>query len=84
MDILGYFENWSTLSLIGFLIILVFYLWYTFAIIYHFLRFGVGVKPKILGFLFLAGSFVLFLLVVDSYSKVNWPSLFNQIFQTPT
>jgi len=56
------------------------YLWYTFAIIYHLLRFGIGIKPKLLAFVFLVGSFVLFLMTVNAYSKVDWPSLLSKIF----
>jgi hypothetical protein len=80
MNILGFFENWSTVSLVGFVIMLAVYLWYTFAIIYHLLRFGIGIKPKLLAFVFLVGSFVLFLMTVNAYSKVDWPSLLSKIF----
>jgi hypothetical protein len=76
-------NNSSLISLIGFLVILVLYLWYTFAIVYHFVRFGVGIRPKILAFVFFVGSFVLFALVVNAYFSVDWASLIEKILTPP-
>lgn len=36
------------------------YLWVVFSIVYHFLRFGIGMQPKKLALVFLAGSILLF------------------------
>lgn len=83
MAILSFFQNWSNLTLIGFLIILAVYLWYAFAIIYHFLRFGIGITPKLLALIFFVGSFVLFLLVTDAYAQVNWGELFASLIKPP-
>ncbi|MDD5146657.1 MAG: hypothetical protein PHN39_02870 [Candidatus Pacebacteria bacterium] len=76
-------NNGSLISLIGFLVILILYLWYTFAIVYHFVRFGVGVRPKVLAFVFLVGSFILFVLMVDAYFTVDWTSLIETIITPP-
>ena len=37
------------------------YLWFTFAIVYHLIRFGIGNRPKAIALVFLAGSFILFI-----------------------
>jgi len=57
--------------LILFGVILGFYFWYTFCIIYHLIRFGVGTKPKSLSLIFLIGSFVLFTFTVLAFLKIN-------------
>jgi len=59
-------------SLILFLLVLGFYLWYTFIIVYHLIRFGVGTKPKNTALIFLIGSFVLFSLAVITYLQIDW------------
>jgi hypothetical protein len=55
-----------------FLIILAVYLWYTFAIIYHLIRFGVGTNPKKIALIFFLGSFVLFSLSIVTFIKIDW------------
>ena len=78
-------DNYGDLiSMIGFLIILIAYLWYCFAIIYHFLRFGIGTNPKILAMVFFIGSFILFALVLNAYSEVNWISIIDKIITPPS
>jgi len=74
------FANGITISLIIFLAILAIYLWYGFAIIYHLIRFGVGIKPKILALFFFLGSFVLFAILLGLYRQINWPEIFQNIF----
>jgi len=69
------------LSLIIFLFILGFYLWYTFITIFHLVRFGVGKRPKILALIFFIGSFVLFGISVYSYFQIEWQGLFQKIFR---
>jgi len=63
-------------SLILFAIVLVFYLWYTFSIVYHLIRFGVGTKPKRTALIFLVGSFLLFNLSIITYLKIDWSLIF--------
>ncbi|MBU4298797.1 hypothetical protein KJ636_02040 [Patescibacteria group bacterium] len=60
-------------------IISVLYLWYVFAIIYHLIRFGVGVKPKFLALFFFIGSFLLLILAILAYSQVNWEEILKFI-----
>ncbi len=78
--ILSFFDNGSNISLILFLTGLAFYLWYTFSIIYHLIRFGVGIKPKTIALIFFIGSFILFTIVIDAYSQVNWKEIFQKLF----
>jgi len=63
------------LSNILFVIILSIYLWYTFAIVYHLIRFGVGTKPKRMALIFFVGSFILFSATVIFYLKINWQDI---------
>jgi len=55
------------------------YLWFVFSIIYHFIRFGIGGKPKVLALVFLVGSFVLILISTIAYSQVDWEELLGGI-----
>ena len=59
-------------SFILFALVLVFYLWYTFSIVYHLIRFGVGTKPKTTALIFLIGSFLLFTLAIITYLRIDW------------
>ena len=56
-------------------IILAFYLWYTFAIVYHLIRFGVGIKPKTIALIFFVGSIFLFSLAIIIYTQINWATI---------
>lgn len=47
------------------------YIGFTFAIIYHFIRFGIGVGPKIAAFVFFVGTIFLFFAALLSYTKVD-------------
>jgi hypothetical protein len=64
-------------SLIPLIIALVFYLWYTFSIVYHLIRFGVGAEPKKTALVFFTGSFILFSLVIIAYFRINWEIIFS-------
>lgn len=66
------FPNGINLSLILFAIALIVYIWYSFAIIYHLIRFGIGVKPKMIALTFFIGSFLLFTLIIVVYRQVPW------------
>jgi len=43
------------------------YLWFTFAIVYHLIRFGIGSRPKMIALVFLIGSFILFVATAISF-----------------
>ena len=62
-------------SLIAFFIILAIYIWYTFAIVYHLIRFGVGTEPKKVALIFLLGSFIFFSLTIIAYLQINWGAI---------
>ncbi|MEK7582686.1 MAG: hypothetical protein AAB452_02395 [Patescibacteria group bacterium] len=42
-----------------------------FFILYHLIRFGIGIAPKILALTFFLGSVVLFITTFASYTQVN-------------
>jgi RsiW-degrading membrane proteinase PrsW (M82 family) len=63
------------ITLLIFALVFIVYLWYTFAIIYHFIRFGIGAEPKKIAFMFLVGSFVLFVIAAFAFSQVEWPDI---------
>lgn len=69
------FPNGINLSLILFIIALIIYIWYSFAIIYHLIRFGIGVKPKMIALIFFIGSLVLFTLTIAVYKQVPWSEI---------
>ena len=49
----------------------IFSLWYTFAIIYHLIRFGIGTAPKKTALIFLAGSMLFLVIAVIAYTQVD-------------
>jgi hypothetical protein len=77
-NLMSFIDSFNVFNLI-FWIVLGIYLWYTFSIIYHLIRFGVGAKPKILGLVFFVVSFFLFTLTLDAYSKVDWKAIIEMI-----
>ena len=52
----------------------IFSLVYTFLNIYHLIRFGIGIYPKLASVVFLAGSMILLLLTISLYYSVNLPA----------
>jgi len=66
--------------LIIFSIIIGAYLWYTFSIVYHLIRFGVGREPKVLALIFFIGSFGLFVISLVLYSNIDWKETLQQLF----
>ena len=70
--------------LILFSIIIGAYLWYTFSIIYHLIRFGVGREPKVLSLIFFIGSFGLFIITLVLYSNIDWKETLQQLFNQIT
>lgn len=73
-------ENGFNLPLIVFLVFLAIYFWYAFCVIYHFIRFGVGGKPKILALCFFLGSFFFFAVILILYRQINWDEISQNIF----
>ncbi len=69
------------ISLLLFLTALGLNLWYSFCIVYHLIRFGIGTKPKILAFIFFIGSFALFVIAINAYSQIDWQKILQQIIQ---
>ena len=65
--------------LILILIIFALYLWYVFSIIYHLIRFGIGVKPKLLALVLFLGSILLFMLAIWAWSQINWTEILEFI-----
>ena len=70
--------------LIIFFIVIGAYLWYTFSIIYHLIRFGVGREPKILALIFFIGSSGLFIITLVLYFNIDWKETFQQLFSNIT
>jgi len=62
-----------------FILIALVYFWFVFIIIYHLIRFGIGVKPKMLALFFFLGSLLLFGLAIWAWSQVNWEEIFTLI-----
>lgn len=54
-------------------------LWYVFAIIYHLIRFGIGVKPKIIALFFFICSSIFFLVVFTMFNLVDWQDILNKL-----
>lgn len=76
MEIMG---NAISISFFIFMVIIAAYSWYTFSIVYHLIRFGVGRKPKVLTFIYFIGSFMLLGMSVIMYKRAEWPEI-SQIF----
>lgn len=76
MEFLG---NAKNVPLFIFAIIILAYLWYTFSIVYHFIRFGVGRKPKILALVYFMGSFFLVGITLLLYKQVDWSNIISSI-----
>ena len=69
----------ETIGSIIILIVGVVFVWYCFAIFYHFIRFGVGVKPKLLALIFLGGSFIFAALLWWAYKQMDWLLVLQKI-----
>ncbi len=57
-----------------------FFSWYVFLIIYHLIRFGVGREPKIISFLFLFISLIVFFTFSGFYNSIDWKFIIETIF----
>lgn len=56
---------------------IVWYLINSFFIVYHLIRFGIGPKPKIIAFVFLAGSWALLIVAIMLYHNVDLTSFWD-------
>lgn len=63
-----------------FVFIFCFYWIYSFFIVYHLVRFGIGAKPKIIAFIFMMGSLLLFMGFVYTATSTNWEDLLSRVF----
>ena len=72
-------SNFHIQSII-FVIVLGFFVWYAFSIIYHFIRFGIGITTKILALIFFIGSLFLFTTSILMYSQIDWLGTAKSIF----
>jgi hypothetical protein len=63
-------------SIILAIIILAYWI-HAFFIIYHLVRFGIGVRPKIFALVFFFGSMVLFMLAIFSFNQIDFATLFS-------
>jgi len=55
------------------------FLWYAFVIVYHFIRFGIGIPPKVFALVFFIGAFTLFSYATSAYGKIDWQAMFDFI-----
>ncbi|OGN00308.1 MAG: hypothetical protein A2736_00865 [Candidatus Yanofskybacteria bacterium RIFCSPHIGHO2_01_FULL_41_27] len=63
-----------------FIFIFCFYWIYSFFIVYHLVRFGIGTKPKFIAFIFMMGSLLLFTAFVYAAVSTNWEDLLSRVF----
>jgi len=76
VDIVGIQVN---IGLIILLITLGVFIWYSFSIIYHLIRFGIGRGPKIAALVFFIGSIILSSAIIGAYNQINWSELSQYI-----
>jgi hypothetical protein len=68
------FINFPILTI--FLTFVIFFYWiWAFIIIYHLVRFGVGINPKIIAMIFFIGSMLLFMITVSAFNQINLSDL---------
>jgi hypothetical protein len=79
-----FFSLVDNLNLLGvlFVIVLVFYIGYTFAIVYHLIRFGIGTKPKVAALVFFVGSMLLLILLFFTYYQLD-SEILNKLLSGP-
>lgn len=62
-----------------YIILFAIFIWYTFVMIYHLIRFGIGTKPKIFALVFFIGAVLLLIITIDAYKKITWEEMFSFI-----
>lgn len=63
-------------------LILVFYWGFSFFIIYHLIRFGIGPRPKLVALIFFLGSIALFMIAYHYFSKMDLALVFENFKTT--
>lgn len=69
-SIFNFISNFPVLPVIFAVTFLIYWI-YVFFIIYHLTRFGVGLKPKIIAFVFFMGSALLFMQLIYSFNQID-------------
>ncbi|MDD5750354.1 MAG: hypothetical protein PHU56_01750 [Candidatus Pacebacteria bacterium] len=78
-EILNYLSNPHNIGLALLIVMAAVFLLYGFFIFYHFIRFGVGGKPKILALVFFIGACFLSAITLVAYQKVDWAYVYQAI-----
>lgn len=68
------------LPLVVFAFALVLYFIYTFIIVYHLTRFGIGVKPKLAAMIFFVGTLALLLIFFAVYASLDVQAIGDNFF----
>ncbi|PIV46764.1 hypothetical protein COS21_03675 [bacterium (Candidatus Gribaldobacteria) CG02_land_8_20_14_3_00_41_15] len=79
MDILNFLSNAQNWGLVLLIIIGAVFFLYSFVIFYHFIRFGVGGRTKVLALIFFIGVCLLSAVTLIAYQKVNWLAILEAI-----
>jgi len=77
--ILNFLNNPQNLGLVLLVIIAAVFLLYGFFIFYHFIRFGVGGRPKVLALIFFIGACLLSAVIFAAYQKVDWTAIYQAL-----
>jgi uncharacterized paraquat-inducible protein A len=80
-QIILFFSDGYHLALMFFLAVVAIHLWYAFSIIYHLIRFGIGVAPKVMALIFFLGSVLFLIVVFYIFNTIDWQAVFDQICQ---
>jgi len=79
MDILNFLSNPQNWGFVLLIIIAAVFLLYGFFIFYHFIRFGIGGRTKVLALVFFIGACFFSAVVFTTYQKVDWSALLQAI-----
>lgn len=60
-------------------LVLVIYWGFSFFIVYHLVRFGIGPKPKFFALVFFLGSICLFLIAYRNFTILDLPAIFKNL-----
>ena len=77
MDILNFLSNPQNWGFVLLVVIAAIFLLYGFFIFYHFIRFGVGGKTKVLALVFFIGACFFSAVILAAYQKVDWTAIFQ-------
>jgi len=79
MDILNFLNNPQNWGFVLLIIIAAVFLLYGFFIFYHFIRFGVGGRAKVLALVFFIGACVFSAVIFTAYQKIDWSAILQSI-----